>query len=274
MFDTHIHTCNSHDSEQTADQICQSAIEMGVSAVTLTDHIDVFAYSEERNTNVICGSAKDAEYAKIKYNGRLKILKGVEIGEAPYDMDTAKKICGLVDLDIILGSVHSFMIGDEKSHFSRDILDTTIPMEKIEKQVDKYFDEMLLTAEIADIDVLCHLTYPLRYINGKYNRGLTLDAYKDKITRILKTLIKRQISLEINTAKVGTDFNYTAPTFDIIKKYYDLGGRLITLGSDAHTPQKIANGFDIVKKELKDIGFKEYFYYEKRTKSDRSHVVL
>ncbi|MBQ6999247.1 MAG: histidinol-phosphatase HisJ family protein [Clostridia bacterium] len=265
MFDTHIHTHNSHDSEQEIDALCRSAIEKGVNAVSLTDHIDVFAYSEEHNTKVITGSAKDADYAKSTYSEELKIFKGVEVGVYHYDSEMSKKICSLCELDIILGSVHSFMLNGEKVHFSRDnISEEVLSKEKLINQADAYFNEMLATAETADIDVLCHLTYPLRYINAKYNRNLDINIYSAKITQILKTLIERQIALEINTARVGTDFNYTAPTFDIVNEYYNLGGRLITIGSDAHTPEKIANGFDYVKTALKEIGFDKYYYFEKR----------
>lgn len=264
MFDTHIHTNNSHDSEQSIDALCRSAIEKGVKAVSLTDHADPYAYTEEHNTKVILGMLKDAEYAKKAYGNKLKILCGVEMGEYPYNIEMSKMLCNLAELDIILGSVHSFAMDNGKSHFSRDILDETVPMEKIAFQTDRYFDRILLTAKIADIDVLCHLTYPLRYINGKYKRGLDIGMYADKITKILKTIIERNIALEINTARLGTDFNYTAPTFDIVNEYYSLGGRLVTIGSDAHKPERIANGFAQVKKELKEIGFDEYHYFEKR----------
>lgn len=265
MYDTHIHTNNSHDSKQTIDEVCQSAIEKGVKAISLTDHIDVFAYTEERNSQVICGTSKDAEYAKKTYGNDLMIFTGVEMGLYHYDIAMSKKLCNLIEPDIILGSVHSFMLDDEKVHFSKDVITAeAVPTDKLIKQVDKYFDEMLLTAETADIDVLCHLTYPMRYINGSYNRGLELDIYTDKIKKILQTIIKRNIALEINTARLGSDFDYPAPTFDIVKKHFDLGGRLVTIGSDAHTPSKITNGFDFVKSKLKDIGYNEYFYYDKR----------
>lgn len=265
MFDTHVHTNNSHDCKQTIDELCQSTINKGVRVISLTDHIDVFAYTEEHNSSVICGSAADAEYAVKTYGDKLKIFKGTEVGMYHYDAAMSNKICNLVDLDIVLGSVHSFMMDGKKIHFSRDIISEDVaPIANLIAQMDQYFDEMLITAETADIDVLCHLTYPMRYINGRYNRNLELNIYADKITHILKTLIERQIALEVNTARVGTDFDYTAPTFDIIKEYYNLGGKMITLASDAHTPQRVAYGFDYVKKELKSIGFDKYFYFEKR----------
>ena len=265
MFDTHIHTHSSHDCEQEIDELCISAIEKGVTAVSFTDHIDVFAYTEEHNTNVICKSSEDADYANKTYGNKLKIFKGVEAGLYHYNADLSKKICDLCDLDIILGSVHSFLLNGKKIHFSRDdISQNAVSTEELIIQADAYFSEMLKTCETADIDVLCHLTYPLRYINAKYNRNLDINLYKVKITQILKTLIERQIALEINTARIGTDYNYTAPTFDIISEYKQLGGKLITIGSDAHKSDRIANGFKYVKKQLKGLGYGEYYYFEKR----------
>jgi len=265
MFDTHTHTNHSLDSSQTIDALCQSAIAKGVQAVSLTDHVDVFLFSEEQNASTICESAADADYAQRTYGDRLRIFKGTEIGMFHHDIAHAQKLCHMVDPDIVLGSVHSFPFGEKMIRFSRDDLsEAMIPISDLSNYVDSYYDEMLKTAALADIDVLCHLTYPFRYTNGRYHRNLSPNLYTEKFTRILKILIERQIALEVNTARVGSDFDYTSPTFDIISEYYELGGRLITLGSDAHSSSNIANGFASVQNTLKSIGFREYFYFENR----------
>ncbi len=264
MFDTHTHTNTSHDSTQSIDELCLTAIEKGVKAISVTNHIDVYAYSEERNTEVIYKTDSEVLHAKSTYQGKLKVLVGTEIGEAHFNPELSRKLCKLVPLDVILGSVHSFPIGNEKSHFSRAILDESFPIEKIIEQLKLYYIELLSTAQAADIDVLCHLTYPMRYINGVYNRGVDIGICSDTIESILHTIIKRNIALEINTSNVGTDYNYTFPTFDIVEQYRNMGGKLITIGSDAHTPSRVANGFEYVKSKLKELGYNEYFYYEQR----------
>lgn len=265
MFDTHIHTCNSGDSKQTIDEICLTAIKKGLKCITITDHVDIEFTPEERNITCFLGSAKDASEAKKVYGDRIKVFFGTELAMPHASPDKAKKLCSLADMDIILGSVHLVRYKGRKIHLSDDDLsESAVSKEDIIGILDQYYDDIVAAAETADIDVLCHITYPFRYTNGKYNRGIDANLYSEKITRALKAIIKRNIALEVNTAKLGTAYNYTSPTFDIVEEYFNLGGRMITIGSDAHSPEFLANGFDYVKNELKKIGFTEYYYFEKR----------
>ena len=101
------------------------------------------------------------------------------------------------------------------------------------------------------------------YANGKYKFGIDLVNYKDKINKILDEIIARNIALEINTSSVDR-LNDFMPNDDIIKAYYEKGGRLITLGSDAHTPSRASIDFDKAVATLKEIGFDGIYYFENR----------
>ena len=154
------------------------------------------------------------------------------------------------------GDVHSFAAIDF-SDMPRDI---------IEGLLDSYFDQMTEMAQKGDYDILCHITYPFRYINGRYGRNIDVMKYQSRIYDIFEILISRQKSLEINTASIGgryKDFDCPCPDEYFIQKYYDIGGRLVTLGSDTHT-HTVANGFDKVVPMLKKIGFDKITYFEKR----------
>lgn len=265
MFDTHIHTKNSHDSKQTIDEVCLSAIEKGISGVCITNHIPSSRNRcLEEDLEVIKSDYKDVLYARKKYGDRLKIYLGAELADYSISDEVFKTIPEKYELDIALGSLHGFYIDGVEIHFSRDIMDGSVSDKIINERLKEYFNVVLLTAKECDIDTLCHLTYPLRYIVGKYKRNVDINDYKDQITEIFKTIIERNIALEINTSGIGTAIDETMPMRSLIKLYYDLGGRLITLGSDAHSKENIAKGFCKVKKDLKEIGFEKYCYFEKR----------
>ena len=102
-------------------------------------------------------------------------------------------------------------------------------------------------------DVLAHLTCPLRYINGKYKRNVSSRRYEEKIIEILKYIIENAIAMEINTSGIGNGF--LMPDEWIIKKFKDMDGYLVTLGSDTHMSQNVGNGFGEVLEILKEYGF-------------------
>lgn len=264
MFDTHTHTDSSPDSEQTIEQLCLSAIDKGLKAVTITNHTDVQQYSEKSNTNVIIKDIADTERAKKLFGDKIKILLGCELGSFAYDLAQSARLCALADFDVILSSIHGFDMPDGKHvHFSRDNL-SAVPMKTLIEYVDEYYNKLTEAAEKGDADVLCHATYPMRYVNGRYGRGVDIGLFESKIKNIFSILMRRGIALEINTANLGTPFNCTSPSIELVNVYKSMGGELITLASDAHSPEKVGNFFPFVAEELKKLGFKKYYYYEKR----------
>ena len=107
------------------------------------------------------------------------------------------------------------------------------------------------------------MTCPLRYIAGKYGIKVDLSVFDGKITEILKEIIKKCIALEVNTSSYSS-LNDSMPCKDILKKYFDMGGYLITLGSDAHIAENASYCFDKAMETLKEIGFKNIYYYKNR----------
>ena len=94
-----------------------------------------------------------------------------------------------------------------------------------------------------------------------------LTLFYPQIETILKSVIRKNLALEVNVS--GFDGEYDpadsfSPNEDILKKYFSLGGRKITLGSDAHSPDRVANRFDEAAEVLKRLGFKSYCYFENR----------
>lgn len=265
MFDTHTHTNNSPDSKQTIDELCEAAIKKGVKGLAVTDHAHLSHIYEnyfEGYTAIeaIKNSIADINNAKKKYKDKLQVFCGVEIGETLYDMKKTEQILELADYDIIIASIHHIKGSKWDIPYSRVKYDDSVSDEEIIEVLNSYFEELLEVVEKLDFDVLAHLTGPFRYINGRWNRNIDINIFNHYITMILDTIIMRGIALEINSA-YDDDFY---PNEAIIKKYYDLGGRLITLGSDAHRSERVANKFEEAITMLKKIGFSYYCYYEHR----------
>ena len=104
----------------------------------------------------------------------------------------------------------------------------------------------------------------MRYINGKYHRNLSIQPHQELIQETLRTILRREKALEVNTSGLQSFYGDLLPGREILEQYYAMGGRLITLGGDAHTADRLANGFEETASVLKEIGFQGYFYYDQR----------
>lgn len=264
MYDMHTHTVNSHDGRQTVDELCQSAVSKGLGGVAITDHADIYVFEQIDTYNRIRRSMLEADEAREKYGGKLEILKGIELAEYSYDPVHAKKLMSLTDYDVILGSVHSIVYEGKRVGFANAVLDESVSQKTVEGRLAAYLENAAAVAGKDDIDVMCHITYPLRYICGKYKRSINTADFDDYFREIFKSVIERGISLEVNTSGLGKKFNELIPEVRLLKMYADMGGKMVTLGSDAHMSQNIANGFEYAVCVLKDIGFKSCFAYRRR----------
>ena len=263
MFDLHIHTLRSVDSKQTIDEVCRSAIQRGLQGIAICDHVDMW-FSEKLHTpEAIRDCVQDVRRAREVYGDRLEILQGVEMAEYLFDPVNAERILSLGEFDVILGSVHSVAFEEIDDSYSR-IDFSAMPEEKLVRFMKKYFFHISEMIEKTDFDVLTHLTCPLRYINGKYKRNLDAARFEKEILPIFDEIIRRDIPLEINTSGIGSFYNSYMPDTDLIRTYKNMGGRLITLASDAHVPQNVGNAFSETKSVLQDIGFDSYCVFRKR----------
>jgi len=271
MYDSHTHTINSPDAWQTADQLCLAAIEKGIKGVAVTEHTHVSPVYQHYfpgfdPEKAIRNSIRDVLAAKEKYGDRLHIGCGLEVDEYLDDPTANDRLMACHDYDVILGSIHYLKNGEWDLQYSKVVYDGTVSDQRILDYLKKYFEAVALMAEKTDMDVLAHLTCPMRYINGRHKRTVDISCFSPIIKDILKTLVRRNIALEVNTTGLLLEeFGYAlCPDEEILRTYRELGGKLLTLGSDAHRSFRIAEGFAEAKNILKDLGFTQYHYYEKR----------
>lgn len=264
FYDSHVHTLHSPDSQQPLAEIFQRALDRGLRGIAITDHADMWFLKEQNTFQEVAGSIADAKAASATYGDQLKVFCGVEIAEAQDDLKNTEKILGLTNYDIVLGSVHSVRFEEWDDSYSRIPFDKTVPESKIAGFLETYFKKVLQLAQRGDFDVLTHLTCPLRYINGKYHRNMGIEPYEDVIVEILREVMKRGKSLEVNTSGIHNFYGDLLPGKEILKQYYAMGGKMITLASDAHTADRVGNAFSETMALLKEIGFEGYCYYDQR----------
>lgn len=257
IFDCHTHTHFSHDSECDPHDSLKAAKEKGIAGFAITDHCDIeYCKLQDVKTPI----KRSADCAHEMGDG---VLAGVEIGEGIWHKKDAEEVLAGSDFDIVLGSVHAVRYKSYTMPYSQ--MDFSVfSQDEINEYISAYFDDMLEMIKTTDFDVLSHLTCPLRYISGKYGIAVDLKNFADKTDIILNEIINRGVALEINTSCLDTNYNALMPDIPIIKRYKELGGYLLTLGSDAHIAKRIAHGFDYALSELSRLGFKNIYYYKNR----------
>ncbi len=258
----HTHSEYSHDSVCSIENMCLSQIEKGTKIFAVTDHCDIIWCNDKDVITPIKNAYDNVRQLNEKYDGKCKILAGVEICETFWYPQVYQQAHDLVPYDVIIGSVHTTKYDKYDAPYS--LMDLSPFSEKqLYEFLDCYFDDVLKMIEFADFDILAHLTCPIRYIVGKYKFNIDISKFEEKILAILKAIIEKNIALEINTSAFNT-LNDFMPSKTIIKEYYDMGGRLITLGSDAHIAENASNHFDKAITIIKEIGFENICYFQNR----------
>lgn len=256
LFDGHTHTWYSHDSDSDPRAMCEAALAAGLSGIAMTDHCDI-EWELDVAGPIRDSVARAAELAG-EYDGRLRVLRGMEIGEALWAPERAQAITVLTEYDVIIGSVHAVRYRGFTVPFSW-INFKQLSARQLQEYLTAYFQDTLETVRRCDFDVLGHLTCVLRYMVDKYACTVDMERCRPVIDEILQELIARSIALEVNTSSP-----HFLPDRAIIQRYREMGGCLITLGSDAHTPDRIGKNLADAAALLRTVGFKQAYYYEKR----------
>lgn len=262
LCDLHTHSNNSFDAKNSVDEMCQSAIDKGLFAIAVTDHCEAqfIPYGENCEFGSfdkrIPKSVKDTCEAKEKYKDKLKVLCGIELAQPIHDMACTQKALAYGDFDFTLASVHNLR-GEEDFYY----FDFT--KRDIDKVLNLYFEELAETADFEHFDSLAHLTYPLRYIKTTAGFVPDLAPYQDKIDEVYKILIRNNKALEINVSGLFKELKTTLPDELQIKRFKELGGKYITIGTDAHETAFVGRGIEQGIAIAKRCGFDSYTIYEK-----------
>lgn len=261
IADMHTHSESSHDSVCRIEDMRASQLERGTRIFAVTDHLDTASFMDYDVFTPISRACERVDSLNAKHKDSL-ILKGVEISEGFWYPEQCKKALELEDYDVVIGSVHLVRYKELTYAYSK-IDFSQLDTDTVHGYLDAYFDDVITMLETVDFDILAHLTCPMRYIIGKYGVEVDTSLYCDKIDRILTMTLEKGISLEVNTSSylpLGT----CMPDEDILRRYYAMGGRLMTLGSDAHIAEHASGNFDRALALVKEVGFDGIYIYQKR----------
>jgi len=260
MYDFHLHSDYSMDSKSPMEKMVYSAIEKNLKSICFTDHIDLEATSQKIDFQFrIEDYFREIKKVKYKYINNIEILSGVEIGMQPHLKVKYDNIIENNPFDFVIMSIHGV---NGKSIAIDRLFEKTSPKEVL----DLYYNEMYKCVKIFDnFDVLGHLDYVDRYISNPDNLP-DYKMYYDIITEILKIVIEKGKGVELNTAGLRHGLSYPNPKPSILKLYKDLGGEIITIGSDAHSPEYLGYNYKLGEKLLKELGFKHIYLFKNRKK--------
>ncbi len=258
MHDSHIHSNFSGDSDMEANSACYKAVEMGLSGLIFTDHVD-YDYPDY-DENFLINLDQYFKYFKDLQNNwkeKLDIRIGIEMGYQPQVLDEINETITKYPFDFIINSVH--------------IIDHLDPYNgqyyrgKTQHQAyERYLQEILSSINSYDnYDIIGHIGYAARYGNFE-DKPLRYNGYAELLDEILKATIQKGKGIELNTSGLRTDLHSTIPGMDIFNRYYELGGEIITIGSDAHYTEHIGHSFFEATQYLKEIGFKYVAHFEGR----------
>ncbi|MDO4377747.1 MAG: histidinol-phosphatase HisJ family protein [Erysipelotrichia bacterium] len=263
LADYHVHTYYSDDSEYMMEEVVKDAIKLGIDEICFTDHVD---YGVKRDWDDVRGFltrddgtlltnvhypryfAEIAKY-KEKYQDQISIKKGLEFGIQTHTIKDFQKLFAAYPLDFVIMSVHQ--VND------MEVWPQWFQQGKNQKEYNRlYYQEILnVIKEYKDYCVLGHLDSIVRYdLQGR----CPFEYIEDLVVEILRQAIKDNKGIEVNTSCYRYGLSDLTPARNIIELYRDLGGKIITLGSDSHKKEHLGYRLKETKAELLSMGF-EYF---------------
>ncbi len=264
--DCHLHSSHSGDSDTPMETQIRAAIRSGLTTMCFTEHYDPdFPYDDDLpdlapGTFELDMEAYREEFLllKRKYEGQIRLLCGVELGLQDHLGERLRSFTAAhPELDLVIGSTHlcrgrdpyypSFLNGITQEEALRAYLEGTLNNVRA----------------FSGFDTCGHLDYVVRYLPDR-DRLYTYEAYADLIDAILEELVRRGIALEVNTAPLSKGMRHFNPLPEILRRYREMGGDLLTIGSDAHVPEKIAGHFEETASILRDLGFRSYAVFVQR----------
>ena len=271
LIDCHTHTQFSMDSEADINAMIKKAKELNLAAYAITDHcecncwypkehyentelFDYFNYKDDFEASLSAVTELKEKYSDFN------LICGKELGQPLADLEIAEKCIADSRLDFVISSVHQ--IKDEKDFFYINYYHMSTA--EINNLLERYFSEVYELCKWGKFDVLGHLTYCLRYM--KIRNGITpnMKLFDEIIAESLRTLADKGKGIEINTSGIRQGFGTTFPSLKYIKLFREFGGKIISIGSDAHKVRdlgaNIAEGTELAKAA----GFSEICYFKKR----------
>lgn len=256
--DYHTHTEFSFDSTEPMENQVKKAISLGFDEMVITDHHESDPTNEEYFFETdIDAYIKHFNTIKQKYKNQINLKLGAEIGYEARGRDILNKFVNDHPFEFVICSLHSL----EGSDFY--LPDFFVDKTKEESYSQYFITIQAFLKDFQNFEVLGHIDFIRRYGNYENTELKYLD-YKELIDNILKDLIYNGKGIEINTSGIRYGIGEMHPGYDIVKRYRQLGGEIITIGSDAHRSEDMGANYDHARAILKEAGFKYFTTFTDR----------
>lgn len=264
LFDNHNHSQFSFDGWRSSVEGCaRAAHAKGLSGLAFTDHCDFFIPEAKiRSGNVVSETfdvaEQQAEIDRVQGLVDLKILKGIEVGMHENHHEDIRRVLAENTFDQVIASVH-YLDGVDP-YYGEYYLDKDWK-KAYGLYLETIYKEMVW---LKDFDIMGHYDYIVRY--APYPEScMRYRDFSDVMDEMMIYIIQEGKALEINT-KSYQDHKGRLVTLDceVLQRYRELGGEIISLGSDSHVPESTGNNFPHFAALLKSMGFRWTAHYEKR----------
>ncbi len=260
LVDYHTHTSFSADSDAAMADQCRAAIHRGLRQIAFTEHED---HNPKDMTSFFFEHSnymRELARCRKQFEGQLVIRAGIELSEPHRHAHKMGDVLAQYDWDFVLGSLH--WIGEGEINTFDDTFWTY--RGDWRQSLRSYFTEMIDLAEEGNFDILSHIDYPARYGAKHYRDDYDIGAYEDSIREVLKHIVARGKGIEINTNPWRRGLPDPNPPAKVVRWYREMGGEILTVGSDAHTPKDIGAGIDRALAIAREAGFSHITTFEKR----------
>lgn len=257
MIDYHVHTERSGDGSGSILAACASAINTGLTEICFTEHVDFEPTDSCYGTFDYTLYRDQVDAARDAFADRLTIRCGVEVD---YQDKFSSQIGDFFDgkyFDYVVGSAHyvdGILLENHRDYF---------PGKELNEAYRPYFDNVLAVVETGWFDTLAHMDLCKRH-GTKYFGPFDLEPFWEQIVNILKAVIDKGMTLEVNTSGLRQFPKETYPSKEIMEQYYKMGGKSIIVGSDAHNPNDIGTGISTALDMIKKVGFGSIDTYSER----------
>lgn len=257
LADYHMHTDFSTDSNTPAALQAEAALAAGLNRICITDHDDPGYPGGEFTLDL------DAYYPAIRtlsdrYRDRLTIHTGIELGLWTGEADRIRAHAERFPWDFIIGSTH--IVDGDDPYYPRYWEDRSV-----REAIRRFYEVTLENIMTFDcFDVYGHIDYIIRYVPKGREQEFDSRDYLEIQDEILRQLIAKGKGIECNTAGFKYGLNHPNPHETLLSRYFQLGGTILTIGSDGHRPQHIAYDFSKLPGLLKSCGAREYTIFENR----------
>lgn len=262
IADCHLHSSFSGDSEASMEDMIKAGIDKGLKFMCFTEHQDfeyihIDGYPDdyfEVNTDQYLYHLLSL---RDKYKSQIRVNFGIELGMQDHLSRKNAIYAKSHDFDFIIASSH---LCNGKDPYYKEFFEGRDETEAYHEYF-KYISECI--SSCMSFDVYGHLDYILRYGPNK-NAHFTYGEYAEDIDKILNRLIDNGKGIEVNSSGFAYGMHGPHPSMEILLRYKELGGELITIGSDAHKPEDVARGFKETEELLLECGYKFYSVFDGR----------